>query len=129
MMGWLPDPERHPLWPGISALLEPAAKQGGCPVFEDGDLVWIVADQDRQIIGAVTTRGLDTGDAELVHVGGTRIRLWAGALEAEICKWARANNAPRIVAAGRKGWKPIVEPLGWHVVKNMDGVTYYAKEL
>lgn len=124
----LPDPESHPLWPGIYQLLEPAAKRGECEVFEPGDYLW-VAIKDGVIIGAATARGLDNGEAELMHVGGTRYREWAGLLESQICDWARDNGARRITAGGRRGWIPLVTKMGWRAVQQDGPLVWYEKAL
>lgn len=126
-VGWLPEPERHPLWPGIYKLLKRSADRTACSVFDAGDLLWIALDEG-QIIGAATARALDPDTAELMHTAGTRIHEWAAPMESQICDWARMNGARKIVSTGRKGWRPIVEPLGWHVTAVGDLIRY-EKEL
>lgn len=115
-IGILPSPESHPLWPGIYALLEPAARRAGGQVMGPHYVVWIAMD-GAEIIAAATTRMLSTGDAELIDVGGTRFREWLAPWEAMICDWARYNGANKIISGGddgsRLGWWPFVRRLGW----------------
>ena len=68
-IGILPDPESHPLWPGIYALLEPAAELGGVAVLEAGELVWIVS-EGPMVMAAATTRICTNGTAEIILCGG-----------------------------------------------------------
>lgn len=112
MTGWLPEPEKHPLWPDLWALVATVRRRGFEPSWNDGDLLWLTSDCG-EVIGVATTRLLANGDAELMHVAGTRLKEWAGLLEALVCDWARLNGAARITASGRMGWRRIVEPLGW----------------
>jgi hypothetical protein len=115
-IGTLLDPESHPLWDGILALLEMAAARFGCAAWEPDETVWVAID-GTQIIAAATTRLLENGDAELVNVGGIRAREWIVPWETMICEWARLNGARRIISGGdsgsRKGWWRWVRPLGW----------------
>ena len=126
--GFLPDPERWHLWNDVLALLDLAAKRGGCEAWEDGDLLWIAIEGTR-LIGAATTRLLADGRAELKHVAGVKSRAWRGQLEAQICDWARGHGCPVIIARGRHGWAPIVEKLGWSRVGSEVGLTLYEKVL
>ena len=110
------DPENHPLWDGILALLEMAGQRFDCPAWSPGETVWVAID-GAQIIAAATTRLLENGDAELVNVGGVKMRKWLIPWEAMICEWARLNGAKKIISGGdggsRRGWWRFVRPLGW----------------
>ena len=55
----LPDPERHPLWPGIHRLLaQAAARLGSTHVWEPEDLLWIVIDETA-IVAVLSSRLLE----------------------------------------------------------------------
>lgn len=108
-IGILPSPESHPLWPGIYALLEPAAELGGVNVLEPGELVWIVSD-GPMVMAAATTRMCINGSAEIILCGGARARFWATDLADRICDWAAFNGAGCVRILGRKGWAKL---LGW----------------
>lgn len=125
---WLPDPTYHPLWNGIHALLEPAAKLGGCEVLDDNDLVWIAIDGPT-IVAAATTRLLKDGQAEIKNVGGGHMRDWFAPFEATLCAWARDCGADTFISRGRKGWGRLNAPLGWAVTGEEDGRTLYEKAL
>ncbi len=128
VISWLPEPECHPLWSGIYALLEPAAKLGGVPVLEENDLVWIAIDGPT-IIAAATTRLLKDGPAELKHVGGGHMKDWFETFEAVLCAWALDCGADRFISRGRKGWGRLNAPLGWAVTGNENGLILYEKVL
>jgi hypothetical protein len=114
-IGVLPDPERHPLWPGIYALLEPAADLGGVAVLERDELVWIVS-EGGEIKAAATTRMLVNGSAEIILCGGGEMHDWAVGLADMICRWAKDEGADRVRLAGRKGWARV---LGWPEVNGV----------
>ena len=122
-------PDGHPATQAVIELLETPARMSGFRAFDPAEDVLWIAYEGPTIWGAVSTRGLDTGVAELIHVAGRRGMEWVKPIEAIICDWAVTNGAPRIVAQGRKGWGRLFAPLGWRVVKAMDGVTYYEKDL
>lgn len=126
--GYLPNPEGWHLWTDVIALIDTAARRGGCEPWVEGDLLWIAIDGGA-VIGAATTRLLTNGNAELKHVAGVRGREWFGRLDAQIEEWARANGCRLAVSRGRKGWRPIVEKWGWRVVGQEDGLTLYEKVL
>lgn len=126
--GYLPDPEHWHLWKDTLTLLDLAAKRGGCEAWEDGDLLWIALDEGR-LTGAVTSRLLANGEAEVKHIAGFRPARWLGRIDAQIEEWARAHGCPRIVSRGRKGWRPMVENWGWSRVGSEAGLTLYEKVL
>jgi hypothetical protein len=121
----LPEPERHPLWPGIYRLLQGAAARFGSPhVWEAEDLLWIVID-DRQIVAVLSTRLLEDGTAEIVNGGGHRAAEWVPLMDEKICEWARASGARSISCRGRKGWGRLSKGLGWDVTgHDMDIVIF-----
>lgn len=123
-----PLPDEHPAFEAVVGLLERPAKMSGFRAYGPEDVLWI-AYADGVIWGAASTRGLDTGDAEIIHISGKRVREWLAPLDSAICDWALTNGAPRIVSQGRRGWQRIAAPLGWRLRKSLDGVAYYEKEL
>lgn len=127
-VSWLPDPESREYWNDLKTLLEPAAMRGRAEVFEDGDLIWIAMD-GGYVIGAVTTRILINGEAEVKHISGTRFSEWGTEMEGMLCQWARACGAKRIISRGRHGWKRINRAWGWNVSGEEDGLTLYEKDL
>lgn len=124
----LPEPESHPLWPSIHALLEVAARRTGSFVWEPEHIVWLVI-EDRQVIAAVTTRITEYWDAELWHIAGCRAAEWLPAMSDLVCAWARDCGADRITCQGRKGWARLSEPLGWRVYRKDCDVWFYEKVL
>lgn len=128
-LAWLPEPERHPLYPEIVRLLEPAAKLGGVPVREPGDLVWLIY-AGPVLLAAVTTLLWDDGVAEVRLAGGARHRDWATALDETMTRWARASGAKRLTMRGRKGWDRYARQHKWNAAgKDRRGHTIYEKEL
>jgi hypothetical protein len=59
-VNYLPDPEQHPLWPQIRALLEPAAKFGDVAVECPNQVIWI-AHEDGTVFAAATSCSLRHG--------------------------------------------------------------------
>ncbi|MDE2428181.1 MAG: hypothetical protein KGM99_05600 [Burkholderiales bacterium] len=128
VISWLPDPENHPLWDDIKALLQTAADRGGFRVWDDGDLVWLAID-NGVVIGAATTRHLNNGNTELMHVAGTRFKEWVPEMESIICEWSRKLGANAVQSRGRSGWQRLNKSWGWEVIGKRDGLTLYEKEL
>lgn len=128
LISYLPEPEKHPLWDGIKALLQTAADRGGFRVWDNGDLVWLAID-DGIIIGAATTRLLTNGNTELMHVAGTRFKEWVPQMEHIICEWSRNCGAYAVQSRGRNGWQRLNKSWGWEVIGKRDGLTLYEKEL
>jgi hypothetical protein len=123
----LPEPQSHPAWPDIEALLATAATdtQPYDPAF---DVVWIAF--DGAIWGAATTRLQTDGDAELLCVAGKRFREWIGPMEAEMCAWARLCGAGRFVSRGRDGWGRFAAAFGWDALgTDENGKALFFKEL
>lgn len=112
IIGIVPDPQNHPDWPAIEALLDPAAKRGGVPVLETGELVWVVYDQG--LVGAATARLTTAGFGEVVLVGGTDHRRWIHELDARIGAAMRDAGMKSVRAYGRKGWAKVLK--NWTVI-------------
>lgn len=125
----MPDPERHPLWEGIAALLKPAADYGGLPVRDEGELVWIAFD-GPVLFGAVTTLCWDDGEAEIRLGAGARLKDWIEPMEAAVSAWARDCGARILTLRGRKGWGRFARPFGWVATGfDHDGRAIFEKEL
>lgn len=128
VISWLPEPEKHPLWPDIYRMLEPAAKVGDCPVLEENDLVWI-AIKGRTIVGAHTCRLLRDNRLQCVHIAGTKVREWFGPLDETLTDFARDCGAWKMISRGRKGWARVAKDYGWKVTGTEDGLMLYEKEM
>lgn len=126
IVSYLPDPERHPLWPAIRELLKPAVLDDS-DVLEPGELVWIAFDGPT-IFGAGTTAQIDDTTAAILTVGGTRHREWVEQAEAAVSAWARANGATKLIMRGRRGWARYFRAFGW-VASQSDGRWIYEKDL
>jgi hypothetical protein len=128
-LSYLPDAERHPLWPDLYRLLKPAADYGGIPVKDEDELVWIAYDGPT-VFGAATTLLWDDGEAELRIAGGARFREWMGLLDEAVSAWARDCGAKKLTMRGRKGWVRYARTFGWVVLgTDHDGLTIFEKEL
>lgn len=124
------EPERHPAWPAIEALLRPAARYGGVETFEPGvDWLWI-AFEGPTVFAAAVTRFYEDGDAELRMAAGTRLNDWVGLLDAAVSAWARDGGAHKLIMRGRKGWERFSDRFGWVATGNDEGGrTMFEKEL
>jgi hypothetical protein len=109
IVSYLPDPERHPLWEGIKALLEPATD--GAPVLTKNELVWVAFD-GPVLFGAATTILYNDGEAEVRLCGGKYAAQWLGLGEATVSAWARDCGAAKLITRGRKGWARVFPPGG-----------------
>lgn len=101
IVSYLPDPESHPLWEGIKALLEPACEG---EVLGRNELVWVAIDGPT-IIGVGTTAIDSDGTAEILACGGVRHREWVSEALLTVEAWARDAGASRLVLRGRRGWQ------------------------
>lgn len=123
------EPERHPLWAGIRALLKAGGDRSNAIDWEPEHVVWVVI-EDRQIIAAFSTRLLDDdGSAEVFNIGGHRAVEWLPEAEKYATMWARLAGATRIAARGRKGWQRLNAPLGWEAIGQDGQMTFYEKVL
>ena len=127
LVSYLPNPEAHPLWNDIKALLKPAADYGEIPVRDDDELVWI-AFEDTVLFGAATTILYDDGEAEIRLAGGRHVARWIDGLNI-LESWARDAGASRLAMRGRRGWLRLVRRFGWDAVGIEDGRTIYEKDL
>ncbi len=128
-ISWLPEPEGHPLWPEILAMLAPAARFGGIDPYEPGDWVWIIY-QGPLLAAAAVTRIWPGDEAELRLAGGCRSNDWMGLLDGTVSDWARSGGAHKLTMRGRKGWARFAARFGWVALgTDDDGLTIYAKEL
>lgn len=120
--------EMAPLWPGIVACLERY-----CRRFADEETVghilkqcadghrqlWIVTDQAGRVVLTPVTEIVTidaTGKKQLLlaEVGGERLAECMPLLQ-KIEDWAaREHGATQSQLVGRKGWKRLLEPLGYH---------------
>lgn len=124
----MPDPEQHPLWPGIRALLKLGGDWAKAVDWEPEHVVWLVID-GKQIIAAFSTRLTEDGEAEVFNIGGHRAAEWLPDAEAHVDSWARLAGATRIAARGRAGWQRLNAPLGWESIGKDGQVTLYEKRL
>lgn len=128
-ISWLPEPEKHPLWPAILSLLQPAADYGDAPVRCDDELVWIIYD-GPVLYAAATTLLWDDGEAELRLAGGHRHKEWAGLLSETVSAWAKSAGAKKLTGRGRRGWSRYARELGWsRLGEDEDGRLIFEKEL
>lgn len=128
IVGYLPEPEKHPAWTNIKALLDKAAAVGGIEAYEPGDVVWL-AIEDKTIWAAMVSRFGD-GVAEIRCVGGARLKDWLPQWAKVFEEWAGSCGAELLECRGRKGWGRFAERFGWkfaHV--DDDGLPVYQKEL
>ena len=127
-VSYLPDPEHHPLWNEIRALLKPAADFGEIPIRDSDEFVWI-AFEGTALFAAGTTLLWDDGEAEIRLCGGHRHKDWVHEALALVEAWARRCDAKRLTMRGRKGWGRYVRPFGWVSLGIEDGRTLYEKAL
>lgn len=127
-IAYLPEPEAHPLWSAIKALLQPAADIGGIEVYGPGVLVWIAIEGDT-VFAAMTT-GLSGTTAEILCAGGTRLNDWLPQWMIVAEEWARNCGAKWIECRGRKGWGRFAERYGWRTAgHDNNGLPVFEKEL
>lgn len=127
-IAWLPEPEQHPLWPEILALIAKGAELGGAEPYSKGELVWIAFEQGT--IFAVMTTALNADVAEIRNVAGTRLRDWLPEWARIFEQWARNCGADWLECRGRKGWGRFAERFGWHFSHvDKDGLPVFEKEL
>ena len=89
--------------------------------------LWVVLD-GNQPIGAVVTQIRD--DRLLLwQIGGRRVREWAKPFVGTIALWAIGHNCRALYGVGRKGWKRIVEPLGFERIADIDGMPAWQRRL
>lgn len=127
-VGYLPDPEGHPAWGNIKALLERARRYNPVEIYEPGDVVWL-AIEDKTIWAAMVSR-LNHGVAEIICVSGTKLDAWLPQWAAIFEEWARNCGADWLECRGRKGWARFAERFGWQFSHHdKDGLPVFEKEL
>jgi hypothetical protein len=126
-VNYLPDPEQHPLWPQIRALLEPAAKFGDVAVECPNQVIWI-AHEDGTVYAAATTV-LYQDEAELRLAGGYRHRDWAPQLSETVSGWAKSAGAKKLTMKGRRGWARYARVCGWVTLGKKENGMIYEKVL
>lgn len=89
-------------------------------VFDGGAQLWAILDR-YEPIGAVVTQIKPDGRCLLWQIAGTRMREWANVLVAAVAAWACSVGCSALYGCGRKGWKRIVEPMGFERVEDIDG--------
>lgn len=82
----------------------------------------------RVIIGAATAC-LHDDVCEVEWVAGERYQEWLGDMSEAICKAAQCENAERVTAYGRTGWKRPLAALGWQFTGMGQGFACYEKVL
>jgi hypothetical protein len=128
-VSFLPEPEKHPLWPGIRELLRPAAEYGDAPIFCDDELLWI-AHEGGVVFAAGTTLLWNDGEAEIRLCGGARHREWVTEALRVVESWARAAGAVKLTMRGRKGWARYCRAFGWALSgTDEENRTMFEKEL
>lgn len=128
-VSYLPDAQKHPVWPAIEEMLRPAAKRYGGDVYDNDELVWI-AYEGPTVFGAFTTLLCD--DEAVIRLGaGTRLMEWIDDSDAAVTEWARRNGASKVTIIGRRGWARFAPRLGWASLPqpDEDGDSVYEKIL
>jgi len=78
--------------------------------------LWIVFDDDKKIIAALTTRFLDYPDKRLLagqFLGGEKIMQWRDPMLETLERWAKDNNCDGVEMTGRRGFTKVLAPHGW----------------
>ncbi len=119
--------EMVPLWPGIISCLERYYRRFATyetvsntiiECAEGGRQLWIVTDETGRVVltpitEIVTTDATGKKQLLLAEVGGERLRECMPLLK-EIEEWAaREHGVTESQLVGRKGWKRLLEPLGY----------------
>lgn len=119
--------EMAPLWPGINACLERYCRRFATyetvsnivrECAEGRRQLWLVTDEAGRVILTPITEIVTidaTGKKQLLlaEVGGERLRECMPLLK-EIEEWAaREHGVTESQLVGRKGWKRLLEPLGY----------------
>ena len=78
--------------------------------------LWIVFDDDKKIIAALTTRFVNYPDKRLLagqFLGGEKIMQWRDSMLETLERWAKDNNCDGVEMTGRKGFTKVLAPHGW----------------
>lgn len=82
--------------------------------------LWVILDR-YQPIGAVVTQIKPDGRCLLWQIAGERMREWAAMFVQTVAQWALEAGCWALYGCGRRGWKRIVEPMGFRRVADVDG--------
>ena len=78
--------------------------------------LWVVFDDDKKIIAALTTRFVNYPDKRLLSgqfLGGEDIMQWRDPMLETLEKWAKDNHCAGVEMTGRKGFTKVLAPHGW----------------
>jgi len=78
--------------------------------------LWVVFDDDKKIIAALTTRFVNYPDKRLLagqFLGGEKIMQWRDSMLETLERWAKDNNCDGVEMTGRKGFTKVLAPHGW----------------
>ena len=78
--------------------------------------LWVVFDDDKKIIAALTTRFVNYPDKRLLagqFLGGEKIMQWRDPMLETLERWAKDNNCDGVEMTGRKGFTKVLAPHGW----------------
>ena len=106
-----------PMLQAAQATDQPDARQ---LVFDGNAQLWAILDR-YEPIAAVVTQIKPDGRCLLWQIAGTRVREWAAMFVTTVTVWARSTGCWALYGCGRKGWKGIVEPMGFERVADIDG--------
>lgn len=88
-------------------------------VFSGEGQLWAVLDGEKPIAAAITQIH---GDRLLLwQIAGHRLSEWRVLFVWRVASWARAMGCKALYGAGRRGWKRVVEPLGFKRIADIDG--------
>lgn len=78
--------------------------------------LWIAFADDKQIVGALTTRFIDYPGKRMLSgqfCAGTEIKQWARPMLDTLYRWARDTDCKGFEMTGRKGWQRFLAADGW----------------
>jgi hypothetical protein len=78
--------------------------------------LWIVFDDDKEIVAALTTRFIDYPDKRMLagqFLGGRDIMQWRDPMLETLEKWAKDNHCTGVEMTGRKGFSKVLATHGW----------------
>jgi hypothetical protein len=86
-------------------------------VFDGTYALWVVLDEDNNIVAAFTTRLIvypQRRALALDWVGGTRMKEWADQMIDTMRQYAREVGCEHLEGYGRKGWGRFLEKYGFY---------------
>ena len=78
--------------------------------------LWVVFNDDKEIVAALTTRFVDYPDKRLLagqFFGGKDIMQWRDPMLETLERWAKDNHCAGVEMTGRKGFAKVLAPHGW----------------